>query len=714
MKKSDSPSAETAPQAVKEAGSDACVHGAASFTLLWTAGLLTAFLHVVLLPVILLTAAGTGAVFLRGKRHLQKRMLWAAAGLLLGSALGYHYDAAVRQPLCSLDGTVCTCTGTVLDVSQRSGDRTVYTLKTAFSGIRTETEWFADAGIPELRIGDTVTLDAELSRIQADYRYHTDVWQAGRGRYLRIYKAELLDFQEDTGFSLRREIRAYRSRLTDRIRAAMPPEEAGLFCAMLFGDKTQLSDETSEALRRTGIGHITAVSGLHLVFFCGVLAWLLQRLSVPKRTVFLLHIPMILLFILLVDSSVSVFRAAVMILLTASAPLFGRHSDTLRSLCIAVLLCTVTAPYVIVSVSFWLSVSGVLGIGVIAPYLTKQVHCSGKMRTLLQLCCVSVSVFPASVLLCGESSLIAPLCNLLILPVCIMALYLGFFYLLTGGTAGFLLTAASALCRFVRVTAGFAGKLPFSHLTVTQQPVRIAVLLCTILLAAALVSRCTIKQFAACLLSAAALVACLNAAVRFRSASELQTAVLGGKSGAALVISANGHTVVAELSDTPRNAQYVRSYLDAADLAEPELLLLGSEKTAAAYQEELPGHTAGTVLIRTPASLRDDETVCGRMPLYAGSGPAKIACGDAEIVFFGDSAEIFWKGLCIKALAEEPEAPVLNAAAVITCGKNGTSLTLSDAAQTVYSGGNLLLRVSGDGKAAVEPLHNSYLTTDNE
>ena len=54
-----------------------------------------------------------------------------------------------------------------------------------------------------------------------------------------------------------------------------------------------------------------------------------------------------------------------------------------------------------------------------------------------------------------------------------------------------------------------------------------------------------------------------------------------------------------------------------------------------------------------------------------------------------------------------------NIAAVITCGKNGTSLTLSDAEQTAYGGSNLLLRVSGDGKAAVEQLHNSYLNTDN-
>ena len=706
MKKTDSPFAETAPQTVKEAGSDACVHGVSFFTLLWTAGLLTAFLHEMRLSVFLLICMPAAAIVCRKRKHLQKRLLWAAAGLLLGNVLGYGYDAAVRTPLCRMDGTACICTGTVRDVSQRTGDRTVYTLRTRLSGIRTETEWFADAGVPEMQIGDTVTLRAELTQMQPDYRYHTDVWQAGRGRYLRIYDAKLLDVEEDTGFSLRREIRAYRSRCTDRIRAGMSPDEAGLFCAMLFGDKTQLSDETSEALRRTGIGHITAVSGLHLVFFCTVLAWLLGKLRLPKRMVFLLHIPMILLFMMLVDSSVSVFRAAVMILLSASAPLFGRHGDTLRALCIAVLLCTATAPYVIVSVSFWLSVSGVLGIGVIAPALTKHLQCSGRMRSFLQLCCVSAAVFPASVLLCGESSLIAPLCNLLILPMCIAALYLGFAFLLSGGTAGVLLPAAAGICRFVRVTAGFAAKLPFSHLSVTAEPVRLAVMLCTLLLAALLICRSTPKQFAACLISAAVLLSCLNAAVRIQAASELRAALLGGTNSAALVISAEGHTVIADLSDTPRNAQYVRAYLDAAGISEPELLLLGSEKTAAAYQAELPHHTAGTVLIQSQTHLRAD--VCGKQPLIADDAPVTVQCGDAEITFTKGSVRIFRNGIQIAAQAGD--LPAQDAAVRIACLKTGTEIVLSDAAKSTYSGNNLLLRITKSGRASVVPLcHPSFV-----
>ena len=126
--------------------------------------------------------------------------------------------------------------------------------------------------------------------------------------------------------------------------------------------------------------------------------------------------------------------------------------------------------------------SGVLGIGVIAPYMTAELKCSAQKRTFLQLCCVSAAVFPASVLLCGESSLLGPVCNLLILPVCTAALMLGFAVLFSGGFFAFLLPAAGMLCRFVRFLTGLAGRLPFSHLTVSAGPFRVVLVICTAVL----------------------------------------------------------------------------------------------------------------------------------------------------------------------------------------------------------------------------------------
>ena len=685
------------PQAaVKQTGSDTCSHAVECFTLAWTFGMLSVFLHAGGWLIWLFPIFSIGIFCMRKQRKYRNYLLIAAIGLTCGSALRMYYEHAVQQPLCALDGTSAVCTGTVTDSDSRTGDRTVYTLRTSLSGIHTQIEWFADAGMQSLHIGDQVPLDAELSGIQPDFRYHTAMYQAGRGRYLRIYHANMLDYKADTSFSLSRILHAYRSTITDRIRRAIPPQEAGLFCAMLFGDKTMLTDETSDALQQAGIGHIVAVSGLHLVFFCGVLTWLLRRMQCPAKMIFLLQIPAIVLFIMLVDASVSVFRAAVMVLLTASAPLFGRYGNSLRSLCIAVLLCTAVSPYVIGAASFWLSVSGVLGIGIIAPYMTAHLTCSAPLKTFLQLCCTAAAVFPASVLLCGESSLLAPFCNLLILPVCTVVLYLGTFYVLTGGVLSFLMPAAAVLCRLIRMAADFAAKLPFSHVTVYRMPVRVTVIACTVLVCCTLLTACQPKRIAASALFSACLLTALHAVSILAERNDLHAAVLGSNTGAAMVITLEGHTVIADLSGTPRNAQYVRAYLEKTGISGAELLLCNA-KTAAAYQAELSEYAIQSVVLSQASDFRSDETVCGQQP-YQNADTA-VQCGSAEIRYTDTAAEICWNG--IRMIAQTQSEQLADADIRILTGKNGTVIQIGD---TEYQENNLLLHITATGKASAAPL----------
>ena len=76
---------------------------------------------------------------------------------------------------------------------------------------------------------------------------------------------------------------------------------------------------------------------MHLVLFCMALGWLFRLLQIPAKVQFLLLLPAIAVFMLLVDSSVSVSRAACMLLIVRAAPLFGRRGDTLRALCLTIL-----------------------------------------------------------------------------------------------------------------------------------------------------------------------------------------------------------------------------------------------------------------------------------------------------------------------------------------------------------------------------------------
>lgn len=693
MKETEAPRAQISATMKLHTVSSSGSHGVECFTLAWTAGLLAAFLHERAAAALLLLF-GIAAAF--GRKPRERLMI--VLGAVLGVLCWVRYDIAVRQPLCALDGKTLTCTGRIIEMQPLQSDRVIYTLRTELDSRRVSVDWYADASVPRLQIGDTVTLEAALTRIPPDYRYHTAAYQAGYGKYLRIYDAKLLTMQPEAGFSLRRSVFAYRQQITAQIETAMSQEDAALLCAMMFGDDAALSDETAEDLNHAGIGHIAAVSGLHLVFFCGVMSCVLRRLRFSAKAVCLVHIPAILLFILLVDASVSVYRAAVMVMLSQSAALFGRRGDTLRSLSIAMFLCTVLTPYVIGSAAFWLSVSGVFGMGVLAPYMTKRLRCRSAVKGFLGLCCVAVSVFPASVLLWGESSLLSPVGNLLILPLCIAALYIGFFLLLTGGRTGFLLPLAEVLCRFVRVITRGIAALPFSHVTLTSPVMRTAVILLTGLLLFALLRGIPPKKLTAAAMRAAVLLAALSAGWYIKSASQLRIAVLGGSRQAALVISARGSTVIADLSDAPRNAQYVRRYLRDAGISRAEVLVLGSGKPASAYQAQLPMTAVGSVVMRG-APWREDAEVCGQPVMFADDTAVVVQCGGAAVLIEEQTAQITWQDMKVAAVRADSDT---DADAVIRYGEAAECEITFPAGGQSARGNNLLLILTADGKGGIE------------
>ena len=682
----------------RKAGSSIRGHGVECFTLAWTAGLLAAFLDRIV-PALLLFAAGLLAVWIADRRRCTMQCAAAVIGFSLGMLLWTGYDAMIRQPVCGMAGRTVECTGYVTDVTEIRGGRNVFTLRTKIAGHTQSVDWYADAEQTQIRIGDTVVLTAELSAIEPDYRYHTAEYQAGKGKYLRIYDAELISHQPDSGFSLRRTLRDYRAYIKGLIYEKTAPQDAALLCAMIFGDKSGLDSETSDLLRHSGIGHIAVVSGLHLVMFCAVLGRLLRRTSARLR--FLLLALGMAVFILLVDASVSVFRAALMLLIANAAGLFGRERDTLRSLSLAVLLCTAAAPYVIGSASFWLTVSAVLGIGVIAPYLTDGLKCPRIIKDLLSFCCVSAAVFPASLLLCGESSILSPLCNLLILPAGTLALCIGFLLLLTGGLTAFLLPAAGMLCQCVRAGAGLLARLPFAYLRAAEPPVLVSVLLGAVILLTALAAGIGRKRFLTAFLAVCTALSCIAAfstAITFR---QLRVALLGVSRQAAAVISCGSTVMVIDLTDQPRNAQYAAAYLERYGLTHPAVLILSKGRAAAGYQEAFAGFDVQSVLIREENAWREDCSLCGVQPRFCGDEAMKISFDTAEIVLSGETVRIRWNGMTVEILpADSGEAPKANA--VIRYGEPLCSFALSGAKRPA-AGNNMVLRLTADGRGDVIP-----------
>lgn len=142
----------------------------------------------------------------------------------------------------------------------------------------------------------------------------------------------------------------------------LPRREAGLMKAMVLGDSSGISEEDLSHFRQLGVSHILVVSGLHMTVLAGFLQFFLKRFPIRKAVGNLLTGIFLFLFLLLSGFQPSATRGTVMYGVLLLADSFGRRSDGLNSLGLAVLAVCAGNPFAGGDLGFALSVTATLGI----------------------------------------------------------------------------------------------------------------------------------------------------------------------------------------------------------------------------------------------------------------------------------------------------------------------------------------------------------------
>ncbi len=215
-----------------------------------------------------------------------------------------------------------------------------------------------------------------------------------------------------------------KKKMTDAIKAYMGEENAGIMKSLLFGDKSDLSEETGEAINGIGMAHIFAVSGLHIGFLAALLMKILRKLRV-RRDVSLAVVFCALLFYGAVTGfPAGVKRATIMTVVSGIAKLTARKNDSLTTLSLSAAIITVTNPRELFDLGFIMSFAAVLGIicfyKPIYRAMTRRVRNKvfGYVAKILSTT-ISANMFmlPISFNTFGSLSLYAPIANLVILPI---------------------------------------------------------------------------------------------------------------------------------------------------------------------------------------------------------------------------------------------------------------------------------------------------------
>jgi competence protein ComEC len=173
--------------------------------------------------------------------------------------------------------------------------------------------------------------------------------------------------EEDILGRLKRIIWSFGNEGIRFIREVFPPREAELLVALTFGVRTELPWEVVDAFRRSGLAHITVVSGLHLALLLSGLLLLLKVIGLRRRVALMIAVPMIGLFLLLVGPQVPILRSAVMAVLLMLGVFLDRPVDRLNVLALAALLILLPWSDELRQVSFQLSFLAVLSLVVVVP-----------------------------------------------------------------------------------------------------------------------------------------------------------------------------------------------------------------------------------------------------------------------------------------------------------------------------------------------------------
>lgn len=162
--------------------------------------------------------------------------------------------------------------------------------------------------------------------------------------------------------------------------AAVPGDAGRLLPAVAVGDTRGVGD-LDEAMRVSGLAHITAVSGAHFSLLGAVVLATAARCRLPRRWRWLPMSAVLGGFVLVVQPGSSVVRAAVMGVVGVLGIVAGRPARSVPALASAVLVLVVADPWLARDIGFALSVVATAGIALLGGPLARRWSAGERPRT---------------------------------------------------------------------------------------------------------------------------------------------------------------------------------------------------------------------------------------------------------------------------------------------------------------------------------------------
>jgi len=217
-------------------------------------------------------------------------------------------------------------------------------------------------------------------------------------------------------------LEALRQASGDALQLVLPEPEGGLSAAILIGLRDRVDKGVAASFTTSGVSHIVAISGWNIAIVAATVAALL-RSRVSRRRRAIVTILAIVAYTLFAGASASVVRAALMAGVALLATESGRGSRVIVGLAWAVTLLLLIEPATAADVGFQLSATATAGLVAWGSPLSQRLgakwpHIPASIRESLGVSLAAqAATLPIALLTFGRLALVAPLANLVAVPL---------------------------------------------------------------------------------------------------------------------------------------------------------------------------------------------------------------------------------------------------------------------------------------------------------
>lgn len=164
-----------------------------------------------------------------------------------------------------------------------------------------------------------------------------------------------LTYKGNNGNKLIKKTYIFRDHICNIIEKNCIKDNADVLKGVIYGDKKQLNQDIKQSFSNIGLSHMLVASGTNIAIVIAVIGSVCKKLKMNKKTINILLIISILIFVMLCNFEISITRAGIMAITTLILNLKNKKTSSYKKLFIAFLLLYILNPMCIYSISFQLS-----------------------------------------------------------------------------------------------------------------------------------------------------------------------------------------------------------------------------------------------------------------------------------------------------------------------------------------------------------------------